>query len=199
MEKISETIVNNFFNKKEDSDERDILIFGVQRFLEDITKIIIITIIAAFLGILKEVYVVFAVMMVYKNFVGGAHARTNLECVFFTTLCCFIPIYMSKFFLLSNSKLLILTVFTVIFSIVIIVKFAPADTENIPIVNKKQRLKLKIGAGIVLPVIIIFFGMVIRDSYLYEIVLICLNISNFNTTPLMYRLLRCKYSNGKID
>ena len=56
MEKISESIVTKFFNKTENSDEKDILIFGVQRILEYITKIVVILTLSYFLNIIKEIY-----------------------------------------------------------------------------------------------------------------------------------------------
>ncbi len=198
MEKISESIVSNFFGKKEKSDERDILIFGVQRFLEDITKIVFITAIAILLHIAKEIFIVFTITLVYKNFVGGAHAKTNTICAIFTALACFLPIYLTKFFQFSNSFLLILTILTIIFSTIIIIKFAPADTENVPIINKEQRRKLKIGAFISLALILTLSGIIIHNMYYYQIILICLNLSNLNTTPIMYKFFKCNYSGGKI-
>lgn len=199
MEKISQSIVSNFFNKKEDDDQRAVLVFGVQRFLEDVTKIIVITVLSIFLHIVKEICLVFATMLVYKNFVGGAHAKDNWICILFTTIFCFLPIYFTKYICLNNICLIILTILNLIFSAIVIIKIAPADTKNVPIINKNQRLKLKIGAVVALLGITIVLGLVIRNPYYYQIALICLIISNLNTTPVMYKFFKCEYSGGKID
>ena len=198
MEKISEAIVTQFFNKVEKNDERDVLIFGVQRILEDITKLIVILTLSYFLNIIKEILIVFATMIIYKNFIGGAHAQSNIECLFYTTLFCMFPIYFTKYFLMNETRLIIFTMITILFSAFVIYKYAPADTENVPIVNKKMKRNLKIGACIVLTIILVAFGIIIKNTYLYQIVLICINLSNLNTTPLMYKLLKCKYSNGEL-
>ncbi len=196
MEKISEKIVTEFFNKIEETDEREVLIFGVQKILEDITKIIFIAVLSYFLGIIKETILVFSVMLVYKNFIGGAHAKTNTECLIYTTLFCMFPIYFTKYCQISGTSLMIFTTAVVIFSVFIIYKYAPADTENVPIVNKEKIRNSKIGACITLALILLIFGVFVKNSYFYQIVLICIGLSNLNTTPIMYKILRCKYSNG---
>ena len=197
MEKISEKIVTDFF-KVNDKNQQEILAFGVQRFLEDITKILFITLISIVLGILKEISIIFLVTMLYKNFIGGAHAKTNILCTIATTIVCLFPIYFSKSIEFNDYIINILIVFTIMFSLYVIVFFAPADTKNIPIVNKKQRKILKLGAVVVLSVVLVVFTN-INDNYLFQIVLITINISNLNTTPLIYKAFRCEYSNGKID
>ena len=192
MEKLSERIVNDFFEKKEESDERDILIFGIQRILEDITKIFIILLIAYLLNIVTEVLIAFSVMMIYKNFLGGAHAKTNIICTIVSTIECLGPIYLSSFFPLDLKTIYILSLLTVMFSIYFIIKHAPSDTANIPKSNLKQRRILKILAFITCLLLIVVFLFIIKNNYYSEIILIVINLANLNTTDIMYKLAGCE-------
>ena len=192
MEKISINIVNNYLGITEESDKRDILIFGVQRVLEDITKIIIILIIAMILNIVTEVLLVFSLMMIYKNFLGGAHAKTNIICTIVSTLECLGPIYFAKYIMLDTKSLYYLSIATIIFSIYCIIKHAPSDTENIPKINIKQRHVLKILAFITCLIIIFAFLFIFKNNYYSTIALVILNLSNLNTTDIMYKIAGCK-------
>lgn len=75
----------------------------------------------------------------YRSFTGGIHLKTHLGCML-TTSCLYLgPIIVTKYFQINNDLILyVFTAIITIFSIFIIAKYAPADTENIPILTKKK-------------------------------------------------------------
>lgn len=146
VEKMSNYILDNMLLKNEEVSEekREVLLFGLTRILEDIPKYIFIFLVCYFLKILPELLVALIATICYKTFIGGAHARTNIECLILSTLYFIIPILISKYITFSNIVLYILYAIIFIFSLYVVLKVAPADTEEVPIINKKIRKRLKI-------------------------------------------------------
>ncbi|MEG1362977.1 MAG: accessory gene regulator B family protein [Clostridia bacterium] len=194
-EKLSMYIVDNILYKGEtiDQDQKDIMTFGVTRILEDIPKFIIVTVLCYFLNILKEAGIVLIITAIYKIFIGGAHARTNLECLFFSIIYFILPVLTAIYIPVSIVAQYILIIFTIMFSLYVIITKAPADTEEIPIINKKRRKLLKNIAFISLLMIIIYVIFFSNNIIYSNIILYTMIIINFYTTKPMYKLLKCKH------
>jgi accessory gene regulator protein AgrB len=92
IEKISNYIVDNVLltNESPDEDYREVMCFGVTRILEDIPKFASIFFMCYLLGVINQFFVVLAITLTYKAFVGGAHARTNIGC-FLISIRYYIP------------------------------------------------------------------------------------------------------------
>ncbi len=194
IERMSQYIVRNILLTDEQSsdDEKEIILFGVTRILEDLPKFIAIFLMCYLLNMLKELSIVFLITISYKTFVGGAHARTNLGCFLISSMYFILPIILAKYFNYSAYLLYILVAVAIIFSIYIIVKIAPADTEEVPIINKKKRNQLKVFGGISIIVITFSTIMLIKDITYIKIILYTLFLINLFATPLAYKLLKCK-------
>ncbi|MDF2865860.1 MAG: AgrB-like protein [Clostridia bacterium] len=194
IEKMSQYIVRNILLTDEQSsdDEKEIILFGVTRILEDVPKFIAIFLMCYLLDILKELSVVFAITISYKTFVGGAHARTNWGCFIISSIYFILPIIFAKYFNYSVYLLDILFVLVIIFSLYIIVKMAPADTEEVPIISKKKRNQLKVFGGISITVITFSIIMLIKDITYIKIILYTVFLIDLFATPLAYKLLKCK-------
>ncbi|MDD2376894.1 MAG: accessory gene regulator B family protein [Clostridia bacterium] len=194
IEKISQYIVNNILLKDENTNdnEKDIMFFGVTRILEDIPKFVGIFYICYLLNILNELGVVFVVTICYKIFIGGAHARTNMQCFIVSLIYFVLPIMAAKYINYSLNLFYIIYILTILFSIYIIIKIAPADTEEIPIINKKKRKNLKHIGSISLVLINILTVLFIKDVTYMKIIVYTILLINIFATPLMYKLLGCK-------
>ena len=82
------TFLTNRIRKEmpEIDDERaEVLNDGLQNIVGEIPKIILVFIIAFILGILKEVLLMFIVLIPYKGASGGFHLKTHLGCIIGTT------------------------------------------------------------------------------------------------------------------
>lgn len=195
IEKISNYIVDNLLldSKSYDEDYVEVMRFGVTRILEDIPKFVCIFFMCYLLGTVNELFVVLAVTLFYKAFVGGAHARTNIGCFLISTFYFIMPIILAKYINYDINIFYIIYSITIIFSLYIIVKIAPADTEEIPIINKRKRRNLKTCAGISLIIITILIPFFINYIIYMKTILYTILLVNVFTLKPMYRLLKCKY------
>lgn len=193
IEKMSNYILDNFLyrNEKVIGDEREVMLFGITRILEDIPKYTIIFLLACVLNILQYVGIVLAVTIIYKGFIGGAHARTNLGCLISSIIYFILPVYLAKYI---NINVYLLSAITLLSSLFVIWKIAPADTEEIPILKKDKRNKLKI-IGLISVLFIIAFNLLeIENLYIQNIILVTIMFINLCTTKPVYKFYKCKYS-----
>ncbi len=196
IDKMSNYILDNLLyrNEKIEGDQREVMLFGITRIIEDIPKYIIIFLTSYFLNILEYVGVILAITLLYKGFVGGAHARTNLLCLISTLAYFIVPVYIAKYITIDKNMIYILSAIVFLVSLYIIIKIAPADTEEIPILKKSRRNLLKICAFISLCIILIFNLVVVSDIYIQKIVLLTVFLIGILATKPIYKLFRCKYS-----
>lgn len=196
VDKISNYLVENVICKDEiiADEEKEILNFGVTRIVEDIPKYLIMLVIALLTNTIKELAIVFALMVLYKSFIGGVHARTNLICLISSNITFFTPIVISKVFNINEILLNIMYVVVAIISVFIICYIAPADTEEVPILNSHKRKSLKIKGFISLTIIYISSIVFLKSSDIKEIVLFTILLIDIFATKPMYRLFKCKYS-----
>ena len=90
---------------------------------------------------------------------------------------------------------MILYVFTAIitkFSIFIIAKYAPADTENIPILTKKERKSKKIKAYISLA-ILVTITIFSTDKSISYIIIYGIFLQNLTVLPISYKITKNKH------
>lgn len=196
VEKISVYILDNFLYRNEEikGDKREIMLFGIKRIVEDIPKYLVIFILSAFLDILPLVGVVLAVTIMYKGFIGGAHARTNYECLIFTTIYFIAPVYFSKYVAITGRALYFCMSIILLLSIYVILGIAPADTEEVPIINTKKRNRLKLMALISLVILYLILIFIVDNPQIKLLIMFTIFLVDIGTTKPMYRVLRCKYS-----
>lgn len=198
VEILSTYLLDHFLYKGEnvEGNEREIMLFGVTRIVEDVPKYLFIFIVSLFFHILPQVGVVLLVTVFYKIFIGGAHARTNIECFIFTSLYFFIPVLIGGY--INNIPILYLYIISgliLLYSLYVIYKNAPADTEEIPILSKVKRKKYKIYALISLILVYIPALILIKYDIEYtKIIFSTVFLIDLFTTKFMYKLLRCKHS-----
>ena len=195
VDKISNYILDNLLYKDEkvEGDEREIMLFGVTRIVEDIPKYTLIILISCYLSVIKRVGIVFLITLLYKVFVGGAHARTNLGCFVVSTLYFLIPAFLPEYLNIGNKVIYILYSIVFIFSLHVIINIVPADTEEIPILNKNKRKLMKCLAFISLIGIYILV-LIINNIVLYKITLTTVFLIDLVAIKPVYKMFRCKYS-----
>lgn len=196
VDKLGNYFLDNILYKDEKitGDQREIMLFGITRIIEDTPKYILIILISIFFNILKDVAVVALVTACYKIFIGGAHARTNLIC-FFSSLAFFtLPVILAKSINLSNTLIYIIYGIALAISAYVIIKIAPADTEEVPILKKEKRKKFKYFAVISLVIIYIVSLIFVKNNYINQIVIFTIILIDIMATKPAYILLKCKYS-----
>lgn len=139
VDKICDYLTNRIRKQMpEVDDERaEIINYGIHLVIGEIPKTFVFIAIAAILGVLKEFFISMLVIFPYRAFSGGVHLKTHLGCILATSIMyCGIG-YVSQFQLFTDNVKYILIPLIWIFGMVMCKLYAPADTENIPILRKR--------------------------------------------------------------
>ena len=193
IDKISHKILLLISNDKQSKEEKEILLFGITRIIEDIPKYIGTIIIGLILGILKEIIIVTFVIALYKTFAGGVHLKTNIGCFIYSVVFYLAIVYSAKYLAFIELTRIGVYVLMYIFAIYTILVYVPADVPEIPKVNKKLRKTLKIKSAIMLNLIYIVTLVFIKDMYIQNIIIYSLFYISLMTTRSVYRIFKAEY------
>ena len=202
VERISKKILNILSDENDSEEQKEILLFGITRIVEDVPKYLAIIIICLILGVMKEFLVVMTVTALYKTFMGGVHLHTNIGCFIASLIsilsCIYLPMLLEEY----PKILIVLSIFKntfpikytcYIFSIYCILVYVPADVPEIPIINKKRRKRDKIMSNIMLNLLFIVSFCVVKDSrYILTIIITILSI-DIMTTRTIYKIFKSEY------
>lgn len=190
----------NFLTKKiqesnaEIDDERaEIINYGLQNIIGEIPKFFILIAIAYFIGLGKLAIITFFIMLPYRAASGGFHLHSHLGCIIGTTLIYCGTAYMSKNLIINPiyAKYIFIA-FIWIFSMIMIKLYAPADTENVPILSRKERKNKRIQSYIILNINLIL-ALIIKDNTISNICMYGTLIQTFTITRVAYILTKNKY------
>lgn len=195
IDKMGNYILDNvlYKNEKIEGDQREIMLFGVTRILEDIPKYVIIFLIGYFFHILQYMGIVLAVTALYKTFVGSTcKNKFNLfifiNCVLYFTNC-FSKLYSNG----ANNVIYDICNYIFVF-LICNHKNCTSRYRRSPNFKKSKKKKLKIIAFISVTIVILFCLLELQNSYIQKIILFSLLEMNIMTTKPLYRLFSCKYS-----
>lgn len=195
IDKFCDLITEKIKSKVTDIDEeRELVInFGVRLIFGELPKILILFIIGFLLNMGWQTLILFFLIAPYRSFTGGFHLKTHLGCMITTSILYLLPIILSKYILISDKIILyILAGLITIFSAIIIAKYAPADTENMPILSKREIKSKKIKAYIALVILlsIIIFNPYKQFSYM---IIYAMFLQNLTVLPISYKLTNNKH------
>ena len=189
------TFLTNRIRKEmpEIDDERaEVINYGLQNIVGEIPKIFLLFIISFILGMLKEVLFMFIVLTPYRGASGGFHLKTHLGCIIGTTVFYCGTVLLSQHVILEDITKYILIGISWIFGMFMIKLYAPADTENVPILSKNDRKKKQIIAYIAYSIGLIA-ALLIQDNVISNILLFGNLLQTLTITKLAYRLTKNKY------
>lgn len=175
-----------------DDEKAEIILYGIQLIIGEIPKMFVLFGIGFLLGIGWYLLFAYAVMMPYRAATGGFHLKSHLGCILGTSLFYYGNVFLSKILVLDNIQKLLLILGTFIFAIIMITLYAPADTENVPIISKKERKQKKILAYIVLGITLVAAWFV-PDSTMSNILVFGTLIQTITITRLAYIITNNKY------
>ena len=175
-----------------DDERAEVINYGLQNIVGEIPKILLLFIIATVLGMLKEVLFMFIVLTPYRGASGGFHLKTHLGCILGTTIFYCGIVFLSQHIVLENITKYIWIGIIWIFGMIMIKLYAPADTENVPILSEKDRKKKKTIAYITFSIglTIAFF---IQDNVISNILIFGNLLQTLTITKFAYRLTKNKY------
>ena len=194
VEKICKFLINRI--KKEIPDltpeREEAIFFGLQVLVGEIPKTFVLIAIAFLLGVGELTIITFLILMPYRTFSGGFHLKTHLGCIIGTTLFFSGNAMISKYLILPKEVMIATAIGVWIFSMMMIKKYAPADTENVPIISKKQRRKQKILSYLTMTLTLVI-GMLWQDPIINNICVIGVLLQTLAITRIVYKLTNNKY------
>ena len=132
-------------------------------------------------------------MLPYKVVAGGFHLKTNIGCTLGTFLIYYGNVFISKSIIFTNIWIkAIVCFFAWILAIIMISKYAPADTVNLPILRNKDR-KIKKILSYVFATITLIVGLLIKNDTLSNILIFNVLIENFCITEFAYKITKNEY------
>ena len=194
IDKITQSLTDKIRKEMPDVDDEraEVINYGLQILLGEVPKIFIMLAIAYLLGVFKLSLITFLILMPYRGASGGLHLKTHIGCIIST--CAFYcgTALLAKYIVLSNIAKYILIILLAIFGIIMIKLYAPADTEDVPILSKKIRKQKQILSYIsfILGLIIALF---IKNDVISNIIIFGYFLQTCMITRIAYRLTNNRY------
>ena len=150
-------------------------------------------VIAYILGVFKLTVIAFLSVTLYRAFSGGVHAKTHIACIISTNLFYIGNVFLSKWLVYDNEIIKYILILGVwIFSMIMIKLYAPADTENLPILRKKERRNKKILSYISMTATLIIAAFV-KDSVISNIMIFGILFQTILITRFVYKITNNRY------
>lgn len=191
MEILAEVITNkiNFYLHKEGLELQKMKL-GLEILLINISKFIIIFVIAARFNLLKESILMVLVFASIRRNAFGLHAKNSIVCTLVSLGIFVLGSYLSYYLKFNNFT--VFAVFTIVN--ILLYKYAPADTENHPLIGanlRKKRKKEAVITGLVLMIIALLFP----NTIIKTLISLSAVSAVIVILPITYSLLKRSYRN----
>lgn len=194
VDKICDYLTNKIRkeNQEIDDERAEIINFGIHLIIGEIPKFFIIMGIAYLLGILDLTILSYFLVLPFRGASGGFHLKTHIGCIlgsvaFFSGIA-----LLAKYIILADMAKYILTFVVWVFGMIMVKLYAPADTESIPIISKKERKNKKILSYILLTISIII-SLIIKNDVISNIIVYGMLFQSISITRIAYKLTKNKY------
>lgn len=184
-------VVKNKYPEYEE-DKLEVINYGLESIYLTFTKVIIIFILAIILNIWKEVLLLLVFYNLIRISAFGMHAKKSIHCLIISLTLFIGGVYLCKYLVIP----LILKVVLSIICIVLIAKYAPADTEKRPIINNNLRKKYKIISVIISGIFAISI-VLLSDKNISNYLLLGMIEATIMLLPITYKIFDLPYDNYK--
>ena len=175
-----------------DDERAEVIMYGLQNIIGELPKGIIILIIAYILGIFKITVISILIIAPYRCVSGGVHMKTHIGCIIYTLLLYSGSSLLGKYIVLTGNVKIMLAIAIWIFCMIMIKLYAPADTENLPILRKKERKQKQILSYIIITSEILI-AIFIKNTTISGIIIFGDFIQTLTITRIAYRVTHNKY------
>ena len=190
--KLSDGIINSvkpYVNDKSD-DDWEIATYGLNLFFMELYKLPILFGIAYYLGVLKYCILVYALFVTIRGYANGLHMKSGKGCLLYSCVTFFSIIYISKYLIINWILKLLISSMIIYF----LYKYAPADTEAKPLLNKCTREKNK-KISLLIGAVYISMSFITSDEVMSNILLMVLVLECVVIHPITYKIFKRRYNN----
>lgn len=195
VEKICNSLTNKIRKKMPeiDNERAEVINYGLQLVIGEIPKTLIIILLALCLGVLKLTALALLLILPYRTVSGGVHLKTHIGCIIATSIFYIGNAFLSKIVVIEPLYIKYLVIALVwIFSLIMVKLYAPADTEAVPILRKKERTIKKILSYITLTITLLV-ALFIKNSIYSNLLIFGTLFQTITITRLMYKITDNKY------
>lgn len=194
IDKFCTFLVNKMKKEMPDIDDEraEVITYGLQLIIGEIPKIFITLAIAYLLRVLKLTLLTVIALMPYRSCSGGVHLKTHIGCIVSTTLYYCGVAMLAKHIVIAQNVEYILALGIWIFGMIMIKLYAPADTENVPILRKSERKQKQILSYIMFTIGIVL-AIILKNPVTSNILLFGNLVQTIMITRFAYKLAGSRY------
>lgn len=182
------SIVN--YDNRFDEENLAVIKYGLEGLYLQISKLIIIGIIAGLLGIFKELLIFLLIYNIIRLTSFGLHATKSWICLVSSTLIFIGGTLLAKYLIIP----IYIKNFLNIILIGFIFKNSPADTVKRPIINPNRRLFYKYSSTFI-AIIFSYSSILIKNVFLSNCFMLALLVQSFMISPTVYKIFGLPYNN----
>lgn len=195
IDKFCEYLTNKIRKQMPDIDDEkaEVIFYGMQLIIGEIPKVFLMFGLGIILGLWWQTLLAFFLILPYKICSGGFHLKTHIGCFLCTNLVYCGNAIISTIWQFPNQISKYITILLIlVIGIIMVSLYAPADTENLPILTKKERKTKKVLSYIFLAINMIV-ALIIPNQVISNILIIGTIIQTISITRVAYKLTNNKY------
>ena len=176
-----------------DDQRAEVIRYGFELIIGEVPKFFILLAIAWLCGLLEHTIISIIVISTYRFTSGGVHLKSHIGCMIGTTFMYMGTAIISKAIYFPNFYIKIVVICLIyIFSIIMITLYAPADTDYVPILRKRDR-KIKKIASYIIVTLILLGSIIIKNRIISNICIIGVLFQSITITRLVYKMFNVKF------
>ncbi|WP_328801809.1 accessory gene regulator AgrB [Paenibacillus sp. LX16] len=185
---LSTWIVDKYFQDEElEAEKRAYVLYYLENILAGTEKILLVLVSACLLSVLAETAAILLSYTVVRRKSFGWHARKSHHCTWVSLLTfVFVPWLLKE---VEWNRIFLATL--CLLSVILIARYAPADTECNPLVDPKFRRACRLQA-IFLSIVFVFVAIALD---FYPWLIFGLFLEAVVITPVFYSIMRRSYAN----
>ena len=194
IDKICMFLTNKIRKEVPDIDDEraEVINYGLQIIIGEVPKTFVMLAVAYVLGVFWESLITFAVLFPYRGAAGGFHLHSHLGCIVSTCIMYSGVAFLSKYIVMTELVKYVVIAAVWVFGMIMIKLYAPADTEDVPILQASVRKKKRILSYISLTIALVV-AIFIQDNVIANILIFGNLVQSITITKLAYRLTNNKY------
>lgn len=175
-----------------DDERAEVINYGLQLIIGESPKFLILFIIACIFRVPLLSVLALLITMPYRLVSGGVHLKTHIGCIIATSTFYIGNAFLSKTIVLTQGIKIMVTAVVWIFSAIMIQLYAPADTEAVPILRKKER-KIKRILSHIIMTITLGISLFIKNTTISNLFLFGVLLQTIAITRFMYIITNNRY------
>lgn len=194
IDKICTYLTNKIRKEIPDIDDEraEIIMYGLQNIIGELPKGVLILLISYILGIFELTLLAVLIIAPYRCLSGGVHMKTHIGCIVYTLILYSGSALLGKYVILKGITKYIVSLIVWMFCMIMIKLYAPADTENVPILRKDERKQKQIFSYIILTVEFVI-AILTNNTIIAGIIIFGDLIQTLTITRFAYKITNNKY------